>query len=131
MLTDTAWSIDTADKTKNWITLDRVYFQTGNATLAAVSDAQIKNIAAILKNFPGSSIKIGGYTDNTGDSLINKKIAEDRAKLIVKELIKSGVLPKQISEAVGYGPTYPVCPANDTPECRARNRRVDLKLASK
>ena len=131
MLTDTAWTIDTVDKTKNWISFDRVYFETGKAILTTESQAQIKNIAGILKKFPASSIKIGGYTDNAGDSVINKKISDERAKMVMRELIKLGAGPKQINEAVGYGPEHPVCPANDTQDCKARNRRVDLKVASK
>jgi OmpA-OmpF porin, OOP family len=131
MLNDTAWSIDTMDKTKNWVNFDRVYFQTGKAILTTESQTQLKNIAAILKHFPASSIKIGGYTDNTGDSLVNKKISGERAMVVMRELIKLGSGAKQVTEAVGYGPEHPVCPANDTPECKARNRRVDLKVASK
>jgi OmpA-OmpF porin, OOP family len=131
MLTDTTWSIDTVDKTKNWVSFDRVYFETGKAILATGSEAQIKNIATILKKFPASSIKIGGYTDNAGDSVINKKISDERAKKVMRELIKLGVAPKQINEAVGYGTEHPVCPANDTPDCKAKNRRVDLKVAAK
>ena len=131
MLTDTAWSIDTVDKTKNWVTLDRVYFETGKSMLAKGSDAQVANIARILINFPMSSIKIGGYTDNEGDSTVNKRISDQRAKMVMNELIKFGARPKQINEAIGYGPEYPVCPANDSPDCKARNRRVDLKVATK
>lgn len=131
MLADTTWSIDTADKTKNWVSFDRIYFETGNAILTTESRTQIKNIATILKNFPKSSIKIGGYTDNAGDSVINKKIAAERAKRVMRELINLGARPKQVTEAVGYGPEHPVCPANDTPDCKARNRRVDLKVTSK
>lgn len=131
MLDDASWSIDTVDKTKNWIVLDRVYFETGKSVLTAASQAQIKNIAAILKNFPGSSIKLGGYTDNTGDAAINKTISGERAKIVARELVKSGAAAKQVVEAVGYGPEFPVCAANDTPECKAQNRRVDLKVASK
>ena len=131
MLSDTTWSIDTVDKTKNWISFDRVYFETGKAILTSESKEQIKNIATILKKLPASTIKIGGYTDNVGDSIINKKISDDRAKKVMKELINFGANPKQINEAVGYGPEHPVCPANDTPDCKARNRRVDLKVASK
>jgi len=131
MLTDTTWSIDTIDKTKNWVTLDRVYFETGKAMLAKGSDTQVRNIASMLKNFPASSIKIGGYTDNEGDSIVNKRLSDQRAKKVMNELVKFGVRPKQISEAVGYGPEYPVCPANDSPDCKARNRRVDLKVAAK
>jgi OmpA-OmpF porin, OOP family len=131
MLADTTWLVDTVDKTKNWISFDRVYFETGKAILKVESQAQIKNIATILKKIPTSSIKIGGYTDNAGDSVINKKISDERAKRVMRELIKLGVAPKQINEAVGYGPEHPVCAANDTPDCKARNRRVDLKVASK
>ena len=131
ILTDTSWSIDTVDKSKNWISFDRVYFETDKTTLAAGSQAQVKNIATILKKFPASSIKIGGYTDNAGDSVVNKKISDKRAKKVMRELINLGVRSKQITEAVGYGPAYPICPANDRPDCKARNRRVDLKVASK
>lgn len=38
-----------------------------------------------------------------------------------------GATPDQVTEAVGYGPKFPVCEANDTPDCKARNRRVACK----
>src|SRR5204862_2448066 len=114
MLTDTAWSVDTIDKTKNWISFGRVYFETGNAIFTTGSQVQIKNIATILKKFPASSVKIGGYTDNAGDSVINRKISDERAKKVMRELINFGAGSKQINEAVGYGPEHPVCPAHDT-----------------
>ena len=131
MLSRTNFTIDTLDKTKNWVSFDRVYFETGKSVLTAASQPQVKNVAAILKNFPSSSIKIGGYTDNVGDAAVNKKISDARAKAVMKELISMGAGSKQITEAVGYGPEHPVCAANDTPECKAQNRRVDLKVASK
>jgi OmpA-OmpF porin, OOP family len=131
MLSDPSFTIDTVDKSKNWIVLDRVYFETGKTVLTAASQAQVKNIGAILKNFPKASIKLGGYTDNTGDAAINKTVSDARAKAVAKELVKMGAGIKQVEEAVGYGPDFPVCAANDTPECKAQNRRVDLKVASK
>lgn len=131
MLNDPNWSIDTTDKTKNWVTFNRLYFETGQSILTAESQAQIRNVAAILKNFPSGSIKIGGYTDNTGDAAVNKRISDSRAKTVMRELIKAGAGVKQVTEAVGYGIEHPVCAANDTPACKAQNRRVDLKVASK
>ena len=131
MLNNTNSSIDTLDTTKNRVTFDRVYFKTGQSTFTTGSRIQLKNIATILKNFPASSIKIGAYTDNGGDSVINKKISEKRAKIVMQELIKLGVGANQVTEAVGYGPEHPVCVANDTPECKAQNKRVDLKIVSK
>lgn len=131
MLYDTSFTIDTVDKSKNWIVLDRVYFETGKSVLTAASMVQVKNIAAILKDFPRGSIKLGGYTDNTGDASINRTISDERAKIVAKELVKSGAAAKQVEEAVGYGSEFPVCTSNDTPECKAQNRRVDLKVATK
>ena len=131
MLSKPEFTIDTVDKTKNWVSFDRVYFETGKSVLTAASQAQVKNIALILKNFPAGSIKIGGYTDNTGDAAVNQKLSDERAKIVMKELVKAGAGAKQVKEAVGYGPEHPVCAANDTPECKAQNRRVDLKVASK
>ena len=131
MLSDTSFTIDTADKTKNWVPFDRIYFETGNAVLKSESQEQIKNIAVILKNFPSGSIKLGGYTDNSGDTAINMKLSDTRAKTIMQQIVNMGLNPKKIEEAIGYGSNHPVCPANDTPECKARNRRVDLKVASK
>jgi len=121
----------TVNKSANWIVLDRVYFETGKSILTAESAAQVSNIATILKNFPAASIKLGGYTDNTGDAEVNKKVSAERAKIVAQELIKAGATANQVVEAEGYGPEFPVCPANDTPECRAQNRRVDLKVATK
>ena len=33
--------------------------------------------------------------------------------------------------AEGYGPEHPPCPANDTDECKAQNRRIALRVAAK
>lgn len=129
-ITDGNMQIDTVDKTKNWISFDRVYFETGKSVLTRESQNQIKNIALILKNYPQAAIKIGGYTDNTGDAAINKKVSDERAKVVGKELIRSGAAAKQVVESVGYGPEHPIA-ANDTEEGKAQNRRVDLKVASK
>lgn len=118
------------DKTKGWITLDRVYFDTGKTTLTTESGKQIKNLAQILKAFPKAKVKIGGYTDTTGSEETNKKVSEDRARIVQEELVKSGVQTERISSE-GYGSQHPVCEANDTPECKAQNRRVDIRVLEK
>lgn len=122
-------TIDETDKTKNWITCDRVYFKTGLAELTDDSKEQVENIAKILKNYPKVKIKLGGYTDNTGDAAQNKKLSDDRAKIVAKMFGDLGVA-KQVEEAVGYGPEHPIA-TNDTDEGRAQNRRVDLKVSAK
>lgn len=123
-------TVDTADKSKGWITLDRVYFETGKSVLTQQSQQQLTNIAAILKNFATAKVKFGGYTDNTGPADGNVKLSAERAKIAADALIKAGAAAANVSSE-GYGPEHPVCPANDTPECKAQNRRVDIRVTAK
>lgn len=123
------------DKTKpvdktTWFSLDRLYFETGKSTLKAESQAQVKNIAAIMKAYPEVELRLGGYTDNTGKPESNLKLSTARANTAMAELVKLGVAAKRLT-AEGYGQEHPVCPANDTPECRAQNRRIDVRVTKK
>ena len=129
-LSDSKATVD-ADKTKGWISLDRAYFLTGKAALTPESKEQIANLAMILKAFPKAIIKVGGYTDNTGDIAINTKISQERADFVKMQLEAAGIAKGQIVKAEGYGQQYPVCAANDTKECQAQNRRVDIRVTSK
>ncbi len=62
-LNDSSKPVDTT----TWFNFDRLLFDTGQATLQPSSQEQLNNIAAILKAYPNVHVKIGGYTDNTGD----------------------------------------------------------------
>ena len=117
------------DKT-TWFTLDRIYFETGSSNLKAESKDQLDRLAAIMNAYPSVKLKIGGYTDNTGSDVVNMALSSERAEAAKAELINRGVAEERL-EAEGYGPQHPVCPANDTPECRAKNRRVDVRVTAK
>jgi K(+)-stimulated pyrophosphate-energized sodium pump len=118
-----------ADKT-TWFTMDRLYFETGKTTLKPASLEQLKNIATILKSYPSVELKLGGYTDNTGDSITNLKLSGQRAEVAKTELVKLGSDAKRIN-AEGYGSQFPVCAANDTKECKSLNRRIDVRVSKK
>lgn len=124
-------TIDTVNKSANWFNMFDVQFKTGGNAYTGKAEAQLKNCGAILKAYPAVKIKLGGYTDNTGSADVNTKISQQRADRVKADLIKMGATADQISEAVGYGPQFPVCEANDTKECQARNRRVACKVAVK
>jgi len=116
------------DKT-TWFDFDRLLFDTGKATLQPASQEQLENIAAILKAFPKVAIKVGGYTDNTGDKAANMKLSADRANNVMNELIRLGVDAKRLS-AEGYGDQHPVAD-NATEEGRAKNRRISMRVTEK
>lgn len=104
-----------------------MYFEKGKSTLTAESQSQLKNIAAILKAYPKVNIKLGGYTDSDGDDAMNMKLSDQRAKSASFELQKLGVSAKRLASE-GYGELHPVCAANDTPECKSQNRRIDIRV---
>ncbi|TCC97888.1 OmpA family protein [Pedobacter hiemivivus] len=116
------------DKT-TWFTFDRLYFEPGKSVLKAESQGQIANIDAILVAYPNVKLKIGGYTDNTGDAAVNKKISNERANVAKNELVKMGVDAKRL-DAEGYGAEHPIA-SNETPEGRAQNRRIDIRVMEK
>lgn len=73
-----------------------------------------------------------GHTDNLPiNSLIfpsNWELSASRAISVAKYLINDiGISPMRIS-AEGFGEFYPIA-TNDTPEGRAQNRRVEIKIA--
>ncbi len=115
--------------TTTWFDFDRLLFDTGSATLQPASDEQLRNIAEILKAYPNVKIKIGGYTDNTGDKAANQKLSEDRANNVMAGLEKLGVAPDRL-EAQGYGEDHPVAD-NSTEEGKQKNRRISLRVTAK
>lgn len=122
------------DKTKvvdktTWFNFDRLLFETGKSTLQPTSQEQLKNIAEIMKAYPTMEVKLGGYTDNTGDAASNLKLSAERAKSVMAELVKLGVAEKRVSSE-GFGIQFPVA-SNDTEEGRAQNRRIAVRITKK
>ena len=119
----------TEESLKNtWYNFDNVNFKIGSANqLEAGSDAQLKNLAAILKAFPDVKIKIGGYTDKTGDEAKNLKLSLDRANFIKAELAKLGV-GTQVVSADGYGSKFATVDAKATDEARAVDRKMSVRF---
>jgi outer membrane protein OmpA-like peptidoglycan-associated protein len=112
-----------------WFDFDRLVFDTNSATLRPESQEQLQNIAAILKAYPTVKMKIGGYTDNTGDAASNQKLSEARARNVRDELIQMGV-PASRLQAQGYGQQHPVAD-NSTEEGRLQNRRISMSVLEK
>lgn len=112
---------------KIWFDFDNLNFKTGSAELTLESQKQVDNIAAILKAFPAVKIKIGGYTDKTGNEASNKKLSGDRAKSVRVALDKGGVAT-QIVDAEGYGSAQAKYPADAPESDRVKDRRVSVSV---
>jgi len=112
-----------------WFTFDRLEFETASANLGPVSNAQVQNIAAIMKCYPNLQLKVGGYTDNVGDPAANLQLSQQRAGTTAQAIVANGVSASRLS-AEGYGEQYPVG-SNDTEQGRQRNRRIDLRVTQR
>ncbi|UHO40447.1 sodium-translocating pyrophosphatase [Chryseobacterium capnotolerans] len=110
-----------------WYTIENLYFETGSSDLKAGYELQLNNLAEILNAYPDLKIKLGGYTDNSGNEESNQKLSNLRAQTAKLKLLELGVSADRI-EAEGYGSQHPICEANDTEECKAKNRRIDVRV---
>jgi outer membrane protein OmpA-like peptidoglycan-associated protein len=116
------------DKT-TWFDFDRLTFETGSATLGEGSRDQLASVAAILAAFPAVKLKIGGYTDDVGDAALNQQLSAQRAASVQAMLVHLGVAQDRLA-AEGYGEQFPVGD-NATPEGRAMNRRISMRVVEK
>lgn len=110
-----------------WFTIENLFFQSGSSDLKPGAEEQLNNLAEILNAYPTAKIKLGGYTDNTGNEDTNMKLSNLRAQSAKLKLLEMGIASDRI-EAEGYGSQFPVCEDNDSDECKAQNRRIDVRV---
>jgi chemotaxis protein MotB len=108
-----------------------VLFDPGDATLTADSKEALRALAVLLKGDP-HAVQVEGHTDTTPirNALFpsNWELSAVRASSVVRLFIDSGVDAGRLT-AVGHGSNIAVA-SNDSPEGRARNRRVAVTILS-
>ena len=90
---------------------------------------RLNQIADLLKKVPKNQILIEGHTARVGDQSDEMQLSLDRAHTIVAEMTKRGVNTGNFITK-GSGGTKPVAD-NETPEGRARNRRVEITILTR
>ncbi len=107
---------------------ETILFETGKANVDKASTDLLDAVADILKVTPGiTKLTIEGYTDSTGDAAFNTQLSQDRADAVRTYLAGKGVDAARL-ESKGFGAESPIA-SNDTEEGRAKNRRVEFKVA--
>jgi chemotaxis protein MotB len=106
-------------------------FGSGEDQLKPAGADALKQVGAILNDFPEYKVAVEGHTDNRPirSSLkkrfpTNKELSEARAANAAKALTEGGL---GAATTTGYSDSKPVAP-NTTDEGRAKNRRVEVRV---
>jgi outer membrane protein OmpA-like peptidoglycan-associated protein len=103
-----------------------VYFSFNRADIRAQSEPVLQEIASVLKKNPDWHLRIDGHTDNVGGDASNLELSRRRAAAVKDALVQRYGIDASRLTTGGYGASSPK-DRNDTPEGRARNRRVELQ----
>jgi chemotaxis protein MotB len=103
-------------------------FSSGRADLTSEAMAFLSELVEKLRPSP-VDVRVEGHTDDRpihgGLYPTNWELSTARASAVVLYLITAAAFEPARLSAAGYGEFHPRAP-NDSPENRARNRRVDL-----
>ncbi len=109
--------------------LARKFFGVSSSKVEEEAKKILDGIADALKGMK-RIVRVEGHTDNLPfhkDGLTNWELSSLRAVSVARYLIEQRNFPKESIYAAGFADTKPLA-VNDTPEDRAMNRRVDIKI---
>ncbi len=110
---------------------EKVTFTTGEVDVLKSLKPMLDNIADIIRKYPGFVIEINGHTDNvpikTDRYPSNWELSVARATNVLKYIIDNNDIDPSRFSVKGNGDKKPLVP-NDTPQNRALNRRVEIRL---
>lgn len=131
---------------------ETLLFESGKAKLSEDAKPVVRAIGRLLLQYPGK-IAIEGHTDDIpinqqpapgmrtweialaraggdGPYASNWELSAARSLQVLHLLTREKIVPPEKLVAKALGPTQPVVP-NDSPEHRARNRRIEIKAQLK
>ena len=108
------------------IVLDNILFDYSKATLGEESFLTLDNAIRLMNNLESLEVEISGHTDNSGSAVHNQKLSEERAREVMKYLVRMGIDEERLKYK-GYGLSQPFA-SNDSEIGRQLNRRTELKV---
>lgn len=110
---------------------EAILFAPGSSVLKPEAQPVLEKVAGLIRPLPLSA-RIEGHTDDipfSRSDMTNWDLSVARSIAVLKFFQENDLLPLDRMSAVGYGAEKPLAP-NDTPENRAKNRRVEFVLES-
>lgn len=105
-----------------------VYFERGQSFInkSEEIDIWLSTAKVYLEKNPNEKLIITGYSDSDGPDVLNLELSIKRAEIVKNILLKEGFSTAKL-EITGKGEADPLV-ENDTPENKAKNRRVSIRL---
>ena len=108
------------------IKLENLIFPSGRATISSESYNELDELAIWMNDNPTIVIQLEGHTDFRGNASANMQLSEARV-VAVKEYLTDQKVKKSRILTKAYGGTQPLS-RDDTPEAKALNRRVEVRV---
>lgn len=102
-----------------------ILFDVNSDKIKPESYGTLKDIANVLSENAGVSVKITGHTDSDGDEAANLLLSKKRAEAVKQALSKDFAIATNRMQTDGMGEGKPV-DNNTTPMGKANNRRVEF-----
>jgi OOP family OmpA-OmpF porin len=106
---------------------EKIQFALDKSEILPVSFGLLDEVAKVIQENPHvQKVNVEGHASDEGDENYNLTLSKARAEAVRLYLVSKGVSADRLSSA-GFGETKPLV-ANDTPENREKNRRVEFNI---
>ena len=107
---------------------EKIQFKANEAVIEEVSFPLLREIADVIKANPHiRRLRIEGHASSEGDSAVNQRLSENRAKAVLDHLVNQGSVDAGVLESEGFGDSKPIAD-NESEEGREKNRRVEFNI---
>ena len=117
------------EPTPRTFTFEKLNFDTAKSAIRPADQAEVDQIAGVLKRYGTTKVRIAGYADARGSDPANLKLGKDRADAVKAALVAKGIDGGRI-ETVSGGEKDPV-DTNATAAGQAENRRTELVVTQR
>jgi len=122
-------SVETLSERKiKGIKMSNINFDYDKFELKPQEKDELNQLGKFLQANPQAFTAVQGFCDNRGTSEYNMKLSRERAEAVSDYLMKNFKLDPGRVATMWYGEGNPIA-SNDTPEGRAKNRRVEVAVS--
>jgi outer membrane protein OmpA-like peptidoglycan-associated protein len=105
---------------------ESVTFRTASSVVDPGFRPALRSVSESLRQYPNSTVRVVGHTDNVGSAAYNNQLSQERAMAVAQELIAAGTPASRITVS-GRGFYEPIT-SNASAAGRAQNRRVEIVI---